>query len=741
MKQLCKNTFVILLLFIISVSLGGCKSEISPRQIELLPPITDFHKIPGITQEEITAIENVISSRESLTGVVMLGSESFYAENGQLQGFAILMYAWLSEIFKIPFKPVVAEWKDLLDGLESHEFDFSVDIPTRWRTDEKYYVTDAIIERGLRLFVGPLTSASLLQRATRPLRYGYLELREKEEQLSVYLDQNITLVPVPSLSVANKMLLSGELDALVGVETSEAVITDYSSIENIPGMSYSIVSLATCNQQLQPIISAVQKCLLAGGGYYLNWLHKEGFAQYFRARLHEQLTDEEKAYLAEHQTSETAIPVAVSYDNYPYSFYNVREEQWQGIAVDILREIEKVTGLQFFFPHSTTANWTTLKSMLEAGTVALTTELIRTPERKGGYLWPNTPYVTDRYALLSMTEYPNINVSQVGLARVGLIANTAYAEAFLDMYPNHKDVVYYYTKLEGFEALERGDIDLLMMTRNLLLSATNYQEKTGYKTNVLFERLSESYFGFNKNQAVLCSIINKTQQLLDIKQISDSWTRRVFDYRGKLARVQVPYLIAGSCLLLAVLVLLTILFMKKRKEGKQLFVTVQERTMELQQRTKISYTDKLTNIYNRSKFDEELTACCERDEFFCLLLMDIDHFKKINDTYGHLVGDQVLVSLASFISEHIRSKDIFARWGGEEFILILRSEDIEAATELGRRILTQIGEKKFEVVGHITISIGATGYSPGDSPMEVVMRADKALYHSKNNGRNSITAM
>ena len=741
MKQLCKNTFVILLIVVALVSLGGCKRDAALKQAEMLSPITNFHKIPGITPEEIRAIENIISSRSSLTGTVMLGSESFYGGDGQLQGFAVLMYAWLSEIFNIPIKPVVVEWDDLLDGLESRKFDLSVDIPTRWRTDGQYHVTDAIVERGLRLFVGPMTSVSFLQRTTRPLRYGYLEMRQKEEQLSVYLDQKISLVPVPSLSAAKKMLLSGELDAFVGVETSETVITDYSSIENIPGMSYSTVSLATCNPQLEPIISAVQKCLLAGGGYYLNRLHEEGIAQYFRARLQEQLTDEEKAYIADHQVSEAAIPVAVSYDNYPYSFYNSREEEWQGVAVDILKEIEKITGLQFVYPHSTTANWVTLKAMLDAGTVAMTTELIRTPERRGGYLWPNVPYMTDRYALLSMTEYPNINVSQVALARVGLIASTAYAEAFLDMYPNHKNVVYYATKLEAFDALERGDVDLLMVTRNLLLSATNYLEKTGYKANVLFARLSESYFGFNKEQAILCSIVNKTQNLLDIRQISDSWTRRVFDYRGKLARVQVPYLIAGSCLLLAVLVLLSILFMKKRKEGRQLVATVQERTIELQQRTKLSYTDKLTRIYNRSKFDEELAASCEKGELFCLLLMDIDHFKRINDTYGHLVGDQVLVGLASLVSESIRANDIFARWGGEEFILILQTGEIEVATERGKRLLVQVEEKEFETVGHITISIGATSYNPGDLPMEVVQRADEALYHSKNNGRNRITAM
>ena len=706
------------------------------------PPITDFRKIPGITPEEITAIERILLSNLSFSGTVMLGAESFHTQDGQLQGFASLMYAWLSEIFKIPFTPVVAEWDDLLDGLESHKYDFSIDIPTKWRTDGKYYVTDAIVERGMRLFISPWTNPILLQREVRPLRYGYLDTREKEEQLSVYLDQNITLVAVSNLSAANGMLLSGELDAFIGAGTAETVITNFSSIEEIPGISYSTVSLATCNPALAPIISAVQKCLLAGGGYHLNKLQEEGSYQYFRASLYEKLTDQEKAYLRDHQDSGAVIPVGVSYDNYPGSFYNTREKQWQGIAIDLLAEIGKVTGLRFVFPHSPSADWITLKSMLDDGTVYLTTELIRTPERKNGYLWPNRPYLTDRYALLSMSEYPKINVSQIAMARVGLLSGTAYAEAFLEMYPNHKNIVHYNNNLEAFEALERGDVDLLMMTRNLLLSATNYLEKTGYKANVLFQRLSESYFGFNKNHEVLCSIINKTQILLDAKQISDSWTRRVFDYRGKLARVQVPYLITVSCLLLAVLVLLSVLFIKNRKQGKQLVATVQEKTIELQQRTKLSYTDKLTKVYNRAKFDEELTACCEKGQFFCVLLMDIDHFKKINDTYGHLAGDQVLVGLATSISDSIRSVDVFARWGGEEFILILRSPgSLDAATELGRRLLKQIEEKEFETVGHITISIGATGYTPGDAPAAIVQRADNALYHSKNNGRNAITAL
>ena len=346
-----------------------------------------------------------------------------------------------------------------------------------------------------------------------------------------------------------------------------------------------MVSLATKNPELAPIISAVQKCLLSGGGYYLNQLYQKGTYQYLYNQLLEQLTPAEMAYLTIHQNPAAIIPVGIDYDNYPFSVYNVKENEWQGIAVDILKEFERITGMFFGFANSRTTDWPELLSMLENGTIAMTTELIRTAERENRFLWTDTPYLTDYYALISMAEFPNINVSQIALARVGLAKDTAYAEVFNEMYPSHKKTVYYNNKLDAFDALEKGSVDLLMMTRNLLLNATNYLEKAGFKENLLFTRPYESYFGFNEDQTILCSILSKTQRLINVEHISESWTRKMFDYRGKLARAQVPYLISASVLMFITLGLLTILLIKNRQIGKQLTSTVRARTMELQKRT------------------------------------------------------------------------------------------------------------------------------------------------------------
>ena len=740
MTSRIQKTILFLFLGVLLVSFWGCTEErIPPGATHTFAEITDFREIPGLTQEEIAAIEKLIASRKSFSATIMIGSDSFYAENGELDGFSRQMYEWLSGVFKIPFTPVVAEWNKLLDGLESLNYDFSVDIPTQWRDEGRYYATDAIVERGVRLFANVQANRMVTRQANRPLRYGHLNGLDKNDHLSAYMGRRITLIPVPTLAIAQEMLLAGELDGFIGAETNDIILTSFSTTEPVPGLPYNTVSLATCNPELKPIISAVQKCLQAGSGYHLSKMHEKSMTQYLRVKLLRTLTPQEKAYLNKHQDPSLTIPVGISYDNYPFSFYNEQDFAWQGITVDLLAEVEKVTGMRFMFANSTITTWPTILSMLESGSIAMTTELLRSPERQGNFLWASRPALTDYYALLSMAGFPDVNVSQVSLLRVGLISGTAYAEAFHEMFPDHKHISYYDTNMEAFKAMEAGDVDLLMMTRTLLLNVTNYKERGGFKANLVFKRPYASYFGFNKKEELLCSVVSKTLLLLNMEQISDAWTRKVFDYRGKLARERVPYLVAVSGLLLLVLALLSFLFVRSRKMGEQLVVSVQEKTLELQKRTKLSYTDKLTGIYNRSKFDEEILACCEKGRPFCVLLMDIDHFKKVNDTYGHLIGDRVLTSMVSIISGNVRSNDVFARWGGEEFVLLLQRVGNGMGPELAERIRRQIEESSFDVVGHITVSIGVSAYKSGDTPTSIMERTDEALYKSKNSGRNTVT--
>lgn len=156
---------------------------------------------------------------------------------------------------------------------------------------------------------------------------------------------------------------------------------------------------------------------------------------------------------------------------------------------------------------------------------------------------------------------------------------------------------------------------------------------------------------------------------------------------------------------------------------------------------KLSITDKLTNIYNRRKLDEELNSEFVRAQRYqhplSLLLMDIDFFKKINDTYGHQTGDYVLQTLAKVLKQNIRSSDIVGRYGGEEFMVIVPDTKIDEAWQLAEKLRQSVEQFSFDEVNKVTISIGVSQLNMQDNRSEeIIKRADEALYKAKEEGRN-----
>lgn len=163
----------------------------------------------------------------------------------------------------------------------------------------------------------------------------------------------------------------------------------------------------------------------------------------------------------------------------------------------------------------------------------------------------------------------------------------------------------------------------------------------------------------------------------------------------------------------------------------------------LHEKESLAATDPLTGISNRLRFAQVLAEEAQRKlrnkTAMALIVLDIDHFKKVNDTYGHNVGDEVLKHLVRLVTAEIRATDFFGRWGGEEFILLLRDDDCNAARATADKLRRLIAEEKFPVVGSITCSFGVTGWEESDTVASLVSRADRALYASKNDGRNKVS--
>ena len=152
--------------------------------------------------------------------------------------------------------------------------------------------------------------------------------------------------------------------------------------------------------------------------------------------------------------------------------------------------------------------------------------------------------------------------------------------------------------------------------------------------------------------------------------------------------------------------------------------------------------DSLTKLYTRAALNEKLSSIHQysllNQKNYSILLLDIDHFKNINDTYGHLVGDQVLNRIGPVLRSNIREVDIAARYGGEEFLIVLPDLDSENAKKIGERIQQSLKSTKFPIEHVLTVSAGIASNQETQDVMELLGLADERLYRAKNTGRNRI---
>ena len=150
----------------------------------------------------------------------------------------------------------------------------------------------------------------------------------------------------------------------------------------------------------------------------------------------------------------------------------------------------------------------------------------------------------------------------------------------------------------------------------------------------------------------------------------------------------------------------------------------------------------MTGLRNRRAFNEFMELEIKRAErhgnALSLIMFDIDDFKRINDTFGHHVGDDVLIHVAKLIGERIRASEILARWGGEEFIILLPQSNVENAVHLAGELRERMQAHAFPGAGTVTASFGVTRFSVGDSMDSLLQRADAAVYRAKANGRNRV---
>ena len=156
----------------------------------------------------------------------------------------------------------------------------------------------------------------------------------------------------------------------------------------------------------------------------------------------------------------------------------------------------------------------------------------------------------------------------------------------------------------------------------------------------------------------------------------------------------------------------------------------------------LSVTDKLTGLANRRKLESalqsELLRARRYGKIFSVILLDVDHFKVVNDTHGHQAGDEVLMRLAALLTANARETDLVGRWGGEEFLIVCPETSLALVSTLAERYRVELERQDFGEIGQITSSFGVAACEEGDDVQRLIQRADQALYRAKESGRNRV---
>ena len=593
MKLIKIKRLLYLSLAVIIIFLTGCSETNKSSNTQSAKKYKSYKDIPGVTQKDIDAIDALLIKKPSLICGFPLSTEAFYEKDGSLSGFVPLMYERMTELFGFEFDYFVCDWDELLEKIESKEIDFTAEFTPTPSRIEDYFMTEPIGQRAIKIFKNKNTDLNEISQ-TRIVRCGFITGSTIYQIVVNSWDIAFEPVFIDGESQVAEYFMNDKIDAYIDESVMDILFDSYDFIESSEyyPLNYSPVALTTGNPELVPVIDIMRKYLDNGGLFELAELYSLGNKEYLKYSFNVLLTEEERAYIQEHNSNDTAVLMASEIDNYPSCFYNSKEKEFQGSAIDVLSKITELTNLKFKTGNNTNTPWSELLSGLENGEYAFVNELIQTTGRKDRFLWTDEPYYTNNYALISRADYPEIDISQIIFHKVGLMESSAFLDVFFEWFPNGVETKNYTNNAEAFAALEKGEVDLLMMTQNSLLYITNYLERPYFKANVVFDYSIGSYFGFNKDEEILCSIINKAQKHIDTTAISENWKRRVFDYNNKLLRDMLPYLAVSSAILVAALILAVALFLKNKKINKNLEKLVAERTNEL-----ALQTSTLTSIF------------------------------------------------------------------------------------------------------------------------------------------------
>lgn len=433
------------------------------------------------------------------------------------------------------------------------------------------------------------------------------------------------------------------------------------------------------------------------------------------------LTKSEKEYLHSKHSLKMCI------DPYWYPIEFIKNGKISGITSDLKRYFEEK--IQINIDVVPTNNWNESLDFIKDKKCDIISSISPSYDRMS-YLNFTKPILTLPIVVTTQKDKPFLrDISLLKNEKIAILKGHFIAEYIKDYFPYLK-IVEVASMNEGLYLVEQGEV-YGYIDNALVLSSTIQKEfSNSLKIGFRFDILDELSIGTRNDEPILNDIFSRLVDDLDEtkkQEFLNNWTI-ITEQVGWFSSKEIIFLVIFTTTIFGGLIFYQRKLKILNKKLKKLYLT-----------------DKLTGLYNRFKIDKELSSQkdnIDRNESYScgLILIDIDYFKSINDTLGHLVGDCILKDISKLLKNNLRKTDIIGRWGGEEFLIILpfTSKDIAKKVAENLRVLIEENNFSYKMDRKITISIGVTEFSKSKSVEDTLLLVDNLLYKAKKNGRNRV---
>lgn len=408
----------------------------------------------------------------------------------------------------------------------------------------------------------------------------------------------------------------------------------------------------------------------------------------------------------------------------PFNFFSESNPpQLQGIAVDFWKLISERTGMKSSFIPSSTLSGVLDAIKTKTADITLGTSISK---EKEPYALFSKPYASFPNVIVTGKTIDFIpGLKALEGKRIAITEGYSVAEAIGEKYPNITIVGVEDTR-EGLKLLSSGRVDAVVDILPVVAYLINADHQVNLKISGTTEFDFDVRMMIRNDYPELKTIVDKAIDSITIAERQRILNRYIaITYEDRVDYTWAYVVVMGA------FIIISIFIYRQFEMGKY-----HKRLL------KMATTDPLTGLANRIRLDEKLLECHQVYErtgrVFSVIMIDLDYFKRVNDTYGHLIGDKTLVALTQLLSDNIRHIDTLGRWGGEEFMIICPETEIEGGKQLAEKMQAVIEKYDFPHIHTMTCSFGISESRKGDRIENVVGRADSALYQAKAEGRNRI---